>query len=159
MKYIQYMKIVRENIFEKFEEDSDPIKDLDIGIPFAYIKSGYIISNKEGTYSYMYLDKFKGKLSCKLCFKNIKNNYDYNNLFILSPEHYSIVMNVQYKNDNLYIEAIPFSNKKAAEYLYRNRRDIYKNDRSWKSSLIWYRREAPILTWDKYFRIIDKNLA
>jgi hypothetical protein len=32
LEYINYMKIVREHISEKFTEDSDPIKDLGIGV-------------------------------------------------------------------------------------------------------------------------------
>lgn len=41
------MKLVREILYEKFEEDSDPIKDLDIG-GFSYrtLKPGAIITPK-----------------------------------------------------------------------------------------------------------------
>lgn len=50
------MKLVREHINEKFEEDSDPIKDLDIGNIFKSIKPGDFIKNKK---NYTFYNRFE----------------------------------------------------------------------------------------------------
>jgi hypothetical protein len=49
MKYIRYMKLIREHINEKFQEESDPIEDLGIGSKYIYdnLKQGDMLRVKK----------------------------------------------------------------------------------------------------------------
>jgi hypothetical protein len=73
------MKLVRENINEKFTEDSDPIKDLGIGMP----KAGSIIFNKSKVY-FTVSDNFYTVIDKEAnVYMSSENNWD-----VLDIKHY-----------------------------------------------------------------------
>ena len=58
------MKIVRENLFEAFREESDPIEDMDIGIVECPYCNGYGYTDEHDPDSY---DNETGEHDCSNC--------------------------------------------------------------------------------------------
>jgi len=137
------MKIIREHIiFEKFTDESDPIKDMGIGNPFYRIKPGTIL-----------------ELTRDMLIKHQTSNYD--TLLFEDPlkfsfresnfyaPMYSVVKNVYKKsNDSLKLQLIFMSYKLNIEPI----RQQVLNSKAFNFDLTYG--ETDYETWEKYFEII-----
>ena len=125
------MKLVKEYINEKFIEDSDPIKDLGIGVnTFDNLKPGDIIE----------------------CKKTMSGNLKH---FIHKGEikHVSVVLKILDRDkENLWLELIPFLYMENIVITARNEilRKEHTTFSSWKDI-------APISQWKKYFRVLQNR--
>ena len=141
------MKTMRAQfIYEKFVQDSDPIKDLKIGHMFVYLKPGDIIKSKKRLYLstpnknefWKLLLRFEKPVTCK-----------YN----LSPGFYTLIMDVKVKKDKLYIVGIPFYNVDSCKSVWEDMMARYYKD--FKQNFEWWFKTAPVETWAEYFEIVQ----
>ena len=153
------MNIVREHINEKFSEDSDPIKDMGIGIKFAKIKLGDILKIKHEYPLYVH------NTTGNILFKQEKRSYaQYTKYTIYSMgtnyHIYSVVINIDIDAERrtpIYkLTIIPFGAGEDHAKVIRKEFFLYQNAVKKRNYSLWHGK-TDILTWDKYFEIINED--
>lgn len=122
-----------EKINEKFTEDSDPIKDLNIGSKFVRIKNGDVIKFKKTNVPER--EKFNSIFKCSF----VGATYNYSAL-------HGVIKNAELNGNILYLK-IAFFDSDVAESV----RIINKMDFNWTHAT------APLHIWEKYFKVITKE--
>lgn len=141
------MKTMRAQfIYEKFVQNSDPIKDLKIGNMFVYLKPGDIIKSKQRLYLSILNENEILKHSLRFK-KPIRYRYK------LSPGFYSLIMDVKVKKDKIYIIGIPFYDITTCKSVWEDMIAGYYKD--FKQNFEWWFKTASPETWTKYFEIMQ----
>ena len=134
------MKLVREHINEKFKEESDPIKDIGIGLPFSVNKFPVIFKTIKNTPTRNINPDGMGHYIFK------KNVHEANGLF---SKWFGILVSAQNKNNILHIRFIGFAENVSDAYTLL--KDVKRGYRKNKYALL----EIPYNEWNNYYEIME----
>lgn len=131
---------IGESLNEKFEENSDPIHDLGIGLKFSRVKRGDIIVVKKDI----------GIHKSEFLFDKI-NNYEYKDFMRIN--YAGVIKSAIFdeKTANLKLEVIMFPDISNAILFYKEEHNL--NATYWCIST----GNAPIVKWEKYFKVIFRD--
>jgi len=135
------MKIVRENISEKFSEDSDPIVDMGIGSKWRRVKKGDIL-----------ISKTKRDISLEDS-RFFDSGGTYQTHIITSRLNNSIIVSSNYDADIISLKLIIIGDIRYALRIQNRIGDNSFLEEGWIFTLL----SAPIKLWDKYFDIYKEN--